>query len=170
MTQDRYRSELLDKLHDRKSFSCGVEALDRYFQEQAGQDYRRSVAVPFVLTDTSTGAVAGFYTLSAFSVIPKSLPAQLAARLPRYDALPAILLGRLAVDSRYRKQGLGKLLLLDAMARCLAISQEIGALAIEVHAKDEAARAFYLYHGFIPLADHEASPFIPMATVAKLGI
>jgi len=56
------------------------------------------------------------------------------------------------------------------MARCLAIRQEIGALAIVVHAKDQAARAFYRHHGFIPLADHEASLFIAMATLAKLGI
>ncbi len=62
------------------------------------------------------------------------------------------------------------MLLLDAMARCLAIRQEIGALAIVVHAKDQAARAFYRHHGFIPLADHEASLFIAMATLAKLGI
>ncbi len=169
MTQGRYRSELLIRLHDRKSVSCGVEALDQYFHQQAGQDYRRNV-VPYVLTDTSTGAVVGFYTLSALSILPKSLPAQLAAKLPRYDLLPVILLGRLAVDSRYGQRGLGKLLLLDALTRSFAVSRDVGALAVVVQAKDDAARAFYLHHGFIQLADQEHRLFIPLATVAKLGI
>jgi len=125
--EDRYRSEILGKHHDRKPFSCGVEALDRYLHQQAGQDQRRE-AVPYVLLDLGTGTVVGYYTLSALAIIPKSLPMELTARLPRYEALPAILSGRLAVDSRHSKRGLGKLFLLDALARCLAIRQDVGAL------------------------------------------
>ena len=170
MTQGRYRSELLSSLHKRKSFLCGVEALDRYIHQQAGQDYRRGLAVPYVLTEISTGALVGYYTLSALSILPASLPAERTERLPRYDALPAILLGRLAVDLRHRGQGVGQLLLLDALARSLAISQEIGALAVVVQAKDEAARAFYGRHGFLPFADHADRLYTLMATIAKLGL
>ncbi|MDP2660837.1 MAG: GNAT family N-acetyltransferase [Dehalococcoidia bacterium] len=170
MTTGRYRSELLSGLHNRKAFSCGVEALDRYLHQQARQDYRRGVAVPYVLTDISTGEMVGYYTLSALSVLPESLPAELTARLPRYDAFPAILLGRLAVDQRHRGQGVGQLLLFDALARSLAVSKEIGALAVVVQAKDEDAYAFYKRHGFLPFEDHEDRLYMLMATIATLGI
>ncbi|MDP2935479.1 MAG: GNAT family N-acetyltransferase [Dehalococcoidia bacterium] len=168
--EDRYRSEPLNRHHDRASFSCGVEVLDRYFQHQAGQDQRRGLAALYVLIDATTGALVGYHTLSTFSVFPKSLPAELTARLPRYETLPAILVGRLAVDRRYRGQGLGQLLLLDALARCLAISHDIGALVVVVEAKDDAARAFYEHHGFLPFADHEHRLYMPIATIAKLGL
>lgn len=170
MTEDRYRSEPLSRYHKRSSFSCGVEVLDRYFHQQAGQDQRRGVAVPYVLTDTTTGTLVGYYVLSTLSIFPKSLPPELTRRLPRYETLPAILVGRLAVDRRYRGQGLGQLLLLDALARCLAVSREIGALAVVVEAGDDAARAFYVHHGFLPFVDHEYRLYIMMATAAKLGI
>ncbi|MDP2663451.1 MAG: GNAT family N-acetyltransferase [Dehalococcoidia bacterium] len=92
------------------------------------------------------------------------------AKLPRYDALPAILAGRLAVNSRHSKQGVGKLLLLDALARCLPVGHEIGILAVVAQAKDDAARAIYGRHGFLPFADHADRLYIPLAAVAKLGI
>ncbi len=170
MIDGRFRSELLSVVHNRKGFSCGVESLDRYLHQQSGQDYRRGLAVRYILTDTSKGALVGYYTLSALSILPTSLPAELTERMRRYDALPAILLGRLAVDLRHRGQGVGQLLLLDALVRSLATSQEIGALAVVVQAKDEAARAFYERHGFLPFADHADRLYMLMATIARLGV
>lgn len=76
----------------------------------------------------------------------------------------------LAVDRRYRGQGVGQLLLLDALDRCLAVRHDIGALFVVVEAKDDAARAFYEHHGFLPFADHEHRLYIPIATIAKLGL
>lgn len=73
-----------------------MPSLDRYFKEQAGQDVRNRVAAVFVLEDG--GQVIGYYTLSATAIAPTALPETLRRRLPRYERLPAILLGRLAVD------------------------------------------------------------------------
>lgn len=170
MTGARYRSERLNKLHEKDSFSCGVTSLDRYLHQQAGQDQRRHVSVSYVLTEASTGALVGFYTLSACSIVPQNLPAELIEKLPRYDTLPAILVGRLAEDKRYQERGVGKLLLLDALARCLAVSHDVGALAVVVHAKNETARGFYVHQGFLQLADHENHLYLPMATAERLGI
>jgi GNAT superfamily N-acetyltransferase len=165
---DRYRFEPLDAHHNRADFSCGVEALDRYFRQQAGQDQRRRVAVPYVLVDPTTGAVVGYYTLSTLSILAESLPDEVTRRLPRYQALPAILIGRLALDQRYRGQGLGELLLMDALRCGLEISRQVGAMAVVVDAKDNAARAFYERYGFIRFLDHEYRLFLPMATVAQI--
>jgi len=168
VADDAYRFEQLGTHHRRADFSCGVEALDRYFRQQAGQDQRRGVAVPYVLADPATGAVVGYYTLSTLSILAESLPDELTRKLPRYQALPAVLIGRLAVDQRYRGRGLGELLLMDALHRGFDISRQVGAMAVVVDAKDDAARSFYERYGFRRFVDHEYRLFLPMATVARL--
>ena len=164
MLAGRFRVEALGDQHARSGFASGAEALDRYFRQQIGQDVRRRVAAAFVLIDTDENAVAGFYTLSATSILARDLPADLVKRLPRYPALPAFLIGRLAVDGRYRGQGLGGVLLIDALWRC-AGTVEIGAIGAVVDAKDDAARAFYERHGFLRLAPDSYRLILPMASI-----
>jgi GNAT superfamily N-acetyltransferase len=146
---------------DRSGFYSGVEALDRYLRQQAGQDKRRSVAVTHVLLD-SASQILGYYTLSALSLVPTRIPADLARRLPRYPSLPALLIGRLAVDDRRRGQGLGRLLVADALRRCASIAREAGCIGVVVDAKDDTATAFYEHFGFIRLPDAERRLFLPM--------
>jgi len=170
MRDPQFALELLGAQHPRASFSSGVAALDRYFREQAGQDMRRRAAVVYVLVERETGMPAGYYTLGATGVDVATFPADLARRLPRYPRLPATLIGRLAVDQRYRGQGLGKGLLLDALARSYHLSHQLGALAVVVDAKDEAARRFYEHFGFRRLVDEPNRLFLAMATIAELDL
>jgi GNAT superfamily N-acetyltransferase len=170
MRDPRFALEPLGRRHPRAAFSCGVEPLDRYFREQAGQDMRRRAAVVYVLVERDTGMIAGFYTLSAAGIDVSAFPAELARQLPRYPRLPAILLGRLALDRRFRGQGLGCGLLLDALARAYHLSRQIGALAVIVDAKDDEARRFYERFGFQRLADDERRLFLEMATIAGLDL
>lgn len=165
---DQFRIEPLGPSHDRGAFACGNEALDRYLHAQAGQDARRKVAAVFVLHDTEANLVAGYYTLSATSVDPTDLPAELVKKLPRYPVLPAVLLGRLAVDARYRGRRFGELLLLDALRRAEAHSAEVAAMAVVVDAIDDAARGFYERYGFVRFEDEPYRLFLPMATIARL--
>jgi GNAT superfamily N-acetyltransferase len=160
--------EPLGPPHDRAAFSCGVEALDRYLRQQASQDARNRVAAPFALRAADSSQIIGYYTLSAFWIELAELPPELAKRLPRYPRLPAVLLGRLAVDQRFAGQGWGKVLLLDALRRSLEQSRQIAAMAVVVDAKDEAARAFYERYGFQRLADHPNRLFLPMRTIEQL--
>lgn len=99
---------------------------------------------------------------------PTDLPAALHRKLPRYDALPAVLLGRLAVDGRYRGRGFGKLLLIDGLRRAYAHSGEVAAMAVIVDGIDDAARLFYEHYGFERFADDPDRLFLPMTTIAKL--
>lgn len=158
----------LDDSHDRRSFHCGVEPLDRYLHLQAGQDRRRRVAACFVLHDPARSRIAGYYTLSAFSVIGESLPDALQRRLPKYGQIPCTLLGRLAVDTDYRGSGVGRHLLLDALQRALLHSGEVASWAVIVDAKDESAERFYSHYGFMALPQTEQRLFLPMATIAAL--
>jgi GNAT superfamily N-acetyltransferase len=165
--ETRYRIESLSVKHDRAAFSCGVEALDRYLQKQAGQDVSRRVAAVFVIAPDGT-TIAGFYTLSAHLVNLADLPENVAKKLPRYPNVPAALLGRLAVSEIFRGQGIGELLLLDALQRSLGNTREVASAVVVVDAKDERAREFYLRHDFIPPPTQPHRLFYPMKTIEKL--
>lgn len=155
----------LDEERDRTTFTSGVEPLDRYFRQQAGQDQRRRVAVCYVLIDPREDRVAGFYTLSAYAVVAEGLPPEHRKRLPKYGLIPCTLLGRLAVDRRYRGRGVGSHLLIDALNRSLKQSGHIASWGVVADAKDNAAGAFYQRHGFIVIPATPDRLFIPMRTV-----
>ena len=160
--------EPLARHHDRGSFSCGEPALDVYLRRQARQDMKRRIATVFVLVGERPEAVAGYYTLSAHAIDARALPDSVRRKLPYYPDIPAILLGRLARDLRYRGQGIGEHLLLDALARAAASSQSVGAFAIVVDAKNDRARSFYEAFGFQPISDRPSRLFLPLQRVARL--
>ena len=123
--------ETLGQQHDRSTFRCGSDALDRYLRQQASQEQRRGFATVHVLVDRSNNnAVCGFYTLSATSLLAAELPVELARKLPRYRNVPAILLGRLAVHLDWQDRRLGRLLLTDALLRCATLTDIAAAFLV----------------------------------------
>jgi GNAT superfamily N-acetyltransferase len=165
MSATKFRVAPLDAAHDRTAFSSGSEPLDRYFQQQVTQDVRRRVTACFVAL-TSEQRIAGYYTLAAASILLNDLPSSIGKKLPRYPLVPAVRMGRLAVDQNFKKLGLGGALLADAMSR--AAHAEIAAYAMVVDAKDKKAAAFYQHHGFIPLPNSPLTLFLPLATAAAI--
>jgi len=143
-----------------------VSALDRYVREQASQDVRRRVANCYVAIESETGAIAGYYTLAASSIGVADLPITETRRLPRYPVLPAVLIGRLAVDTRYRGRQLGVTLVVDAARR--TARAELAAFTLLVDAKDDSAAAFYSKLGFLPLESRPLTLFLPVVTALKL--
>ncbi|HEY8598895.1 MAG TPA: GNAT family N-acetyltransferase [Thermomicrobiales bacterium] len=165
----RFVLELLNDNHDRTAFSCGSERLDRYFRQQAGQEQRRGVATIYVALDTThENAVVGFYTLSATAVKASTLPPDAIRKLPRYPMLPAVLLGRLARDERWRSQRIGSLLMVDAFDRIMAISAQLGAVFMVVKAKDDAARDFYERFAFQLFPNADDTLYLPLATIREM--
>ncbi|MEQ1672588.1 MAG: GNAT family N-acetyltransferase [Hyphomicrobium sp.] len=160
-----FRIEALSASHNRAVFDCGVDALDRYFKEQAAQDVRRRIATCFAAVEIATGTIAGYYTLAATGVALDSLAPVLAKKLPRYPVVPSALIGRLAITSTAQRQGLGAALLADAIARIIA--SDIGIFAILVDAKNEQAKTFYKHHGFEALPEHPMRLCLPAATAMK---
>ncbi|MCE3602726.1 GNAT family N-acetyltransferase [Massilia sp. P8910] len=158
-----FRIAQLDTAHDRTTFSCDREPLDRYLKQQVSQDVKRRVAACFVaLADGQR--IAGYYTLASGGLLLADLPDNVSKKLPRYPTVPVVRMGRLAVDKVFAGQGLGGALLADALDR--AVSSEIAAFAMIVDAKDEEAAAFYLRHGFIALPESPLVLFLPLSTVA----
>jgi ribosomal protein S18 acetylase RimI-like enzyme len=151
--------------HDRDSFYCGEEALDRYFKTQASQDIRRRIANCFVATESATGLVAAYYTIAAASVPLVDLPGEETKHLPRYPTLPAVRIGRLAVDKRFQGRGWGGTLLMDATRRTLQAPPAVYSLLVD--AKNDQAVAFYRHHGFQQLVGQPRTLFLPLATAQK---
>ena len=161
-------TELLDTKHRKKEFLCGKDMLDRYFQEQANQDVKKKLSTCFVKEDSTTGLVAGYYTLSNSSISKDLIPFDIQKRLPpSYASIPVTLLGRLAVDTRFHGKGLGKFLLLDALYRSYDLSTKIGSFAVVVDPLDSEAESFYTKYGFIKLPD-SGKMFLTMKTIEQL--
>ena len=154
----------MNRAHDRAGFACEHPSLVEYIQKFAGQNERGDLAACYVAVG-ETGKVMGYYTLSAHAVMREDLSDDEAKGLPRYDRIPAFLIGRLARDVSARGQGLGELLMMDAFAR-LARVEAAGRMVI-VDPIDDAARAFYERFGFAPLGRATARLYLPMKTVRK---
>lgn len=143
----------LEKSDDRADFSSGATELDDWLRRFAWENQAANNATSYVTTDGSR--VVGYYAIAMAAYDLSDAPAALAKNRPRQ--IPCILLARLAVDRAWQGDGWGAELLRDALIRSVGLSESIGAAAVLVHCRDEAARDFYLRHG-----DFLASPVEPL--------
>jgi len=123
----------------RGSFDCGAKELDEWLQKYALQNQRTHSAVTYVACVGTV--VVGYYSIAAGSVAKRHAAPALAKGAP--TEIPCILFARLAVDKEYQGSGLGAGLLLDALRRAVLLSDSVGAMAVLIHARDNAAKAFY---------------------------
>jgi len=128
---------------------------------------KRNLAAVYVLTPNGK-TVAGYYTLSAYSVRLDQIPDEIARKLTKIPEIPSTLIGRLARHSAGVGQGLGEILLTDALKRSLANSKHVASWAVIVDAKDANAIAFYKKYGFIEIPAAPNRLFLPMTTIVKL--
>ena len=159
----RFSLKLLES-EDRSDFSCGSKQLDEYFKQRASQDMRRRATGCYITIEKTTGLIAGFYTISAAHTELKALPESWKKQLPKYPRVPTVLVGRLAVDERFRGLKIGSALILDAAARAMRSELIVSLMAVE--AKDDAAAQFYLHHGFKRDPNNLDYLFAPVKTLA----
>lgn len=167
MSDNLFRVVPLDHSRDRSRFDSGFEPLDRYFKERVTQDIKRKVTACFVAL-SADDRIVGYYTLASASIFVGDLPAELSRKLPRYPSIPAVRMGRLAVDRALTGRGLGAALLADALMR--VVRSEIAAYALVVDAKDERAASFYRHHGFLETTTKPLTLFLPLATAPIPGL
>ena len=159
---------LLDELARRDSFDCGVPSLDDWLKHQAGQAQRKRLASVWIATATEDPSrVLGFYSLAPWQITFQDCPPALRKRLPRYP-IHGTLIARLAVASSEQGQGLGSVLLVDALRRIWKASESVPVQAAIVHALDDGAAEFYRLHGFLAFPENPRNRFLPMKTVADL--
>lgn len=159
----------LSKKHKRTDFSCGNVELDSYIRSQARQDSNKYCACPFVMIDrkSDSAAIIGYYTLSAATIILSDLPAEFIKKLARYPAVPATLLGRLAVTQQYQGRKMGSVLLMNALHRALESSRQVASTAVIVDAIDDTAVEFYKRFDFEPFLNNALRLYKPMIDISK---
>jgi ribosomal protein S18 acetylase RimI-like enzyme len=156
----------LSRAHERTGFDCGDPALGAFLARYARQNQDRGISRTYVATRPGEARVVGYLTLSTGAVEVRDIPEAERRRLPRHP-VPVVHLGRLAVDRSVAGQGLGERLLVEALRIALRASESVGAFAVEVVAKNEAARAFYAKYGFVPLDDDRLHLYLPMGTIRR---
>ncbi|MFO0967147.1 MAG: GNAT family N-acetyltransferase [Gemmataceae bacterium] len=153
-----------EKRHVRDAFTCGEPSLDRFLHQFVKQYDKRRLGKTFVATKSGANDVLAYYTLAAGSLAYAGFPASVAKKLPKHP-VPVILLGRLAVDTSVRGEGLGTKLLMDAAWRVCDLAKSLGVYALKVEAIDAGAKTFYERFGFVPLEDNPLHLFLPVATI-----
>lgn len=149
--------------HDRGSFHCGVEALDTYLRQQAGQHQREGIATTHVLIDdTAPSSILGYVSLAAAQLHLQDLQLGDRKRLPAYP-VPATRVGRLAVSSQHQGEGYGRLLLGHAVNSSLGLREQLGVRVLVVDAKDEQAAMFYKAFGFQPTTATALTLYLPLS-------
>jgi ribosomal protein S18 acetylase RimI-like enzyme len=159
--------EPLDKFHNREEFDCSSDALNQFLRQTARQHIQKGISRTFVLIDSeSPQTIIGFFTLTLCEVRIEKLPPALAKKYP--SKVPGVKLARLAVDKKWQRQGIGEILLVEAMQRALLVADTAGGIGLFVDAKDEAAQSYYARYSFVSLEDNLLEMFLPLSTLRSL--
>ena len=159
--------ERLDKtVHNRMSFDCGEPSLNDYLKFTARQHMDKGYAQVWVaVPEPGSPQIIGYYTLSMTSLMPSEMPGKASI-----NKIPAILLGRLAVDENYKCQYIGARLLMHAQRSALLLSGHVGVHALVVDALNEEAASFYMKYDFIPLTTGTTHLFKSIKDIACMGL
>ena len=161
--------EPLNKSHDRERFDCGAAALNLFLRATARQHIQKGISRTFVLSDRDCPQnIIGFFTLTLCEVRSEKLPSSLAKKYP--PQIPGVKLARLAVDLQWQRQGIGEILMVEAMQRALLVADTAGGIGLFVDAKDESAQSYYARYGFIALEDNPLEMFLPLSLLRTLNL
>lgn len=153
--------------HERGEFCSGKAPLDTFLHQLVSQYEKRRIGRTYVAVRAGENRVYGYYTLASSAIPFASLPkGKQTKKLPNHP-VPAVLLGRLAVDQSTQGQGLGKDLLIHALEQSVRISEKLGVFAVTVDALDEEAKKFYEHFGFTQFLDQPMRLFLPISTIAE---
>jgi len=160
------RSVILDPtVHNTEEFDCGNESLNKWLSESAS--HARSMGTANTYVFSRGGHVIAYYTLSAHRIQSVELPPSLVHGSPK--AIPAYLIGKLAVTLSEQGKFIGQSILTDAFLRaCRAAESGPGARLIAVDAIDDKAIAFYRREHFHSSPLHPQQMYIKMSTVRKI--
>lgn len=156
----------LEKDDNLAAFDCGKPPLDEFLKQRALKNEGKASRT-YVLdaqTGEDAGRVVAYYTLAAGAISHDDAPGWAKRNMP--DPLPAIVLGRLAVDRKHQGKSIGAHLLREAIQRSLEASTQIGARVLIVHAIDDESISFYVAFGFRRFPTDSRTLFLPMETFA----
>jgi GNAT superfamily N-acetyltransferase len=153
--------------HDLEDFQSGEEALDSWLRDRALDNMATGASRIYVICPSSSLKVIGYYAICMGQILNQDVTGSMRRNMPRQ--IPAVILGRLAIDKKWQGEGLGKALLNDAVQRSARAAQEVSARLLIVHAISAQAETFYLHHGFIRLPIETPTYAIDLIKFARLS-
>lgn len=160
----------LSRIHDRAAFDCGVPALNDFLRRVARQHQDKGVSRTTIRIDPEIAPatrIIGYFTLSACESPTSRLPVNIAKGYPL--VIPAVRLGRLAIDREFHGLGWGGLLLAEAIRRVANLMDQIGIAAMLVDAKDDAAADFYRRFGFVSFPTEPHQLILPFESLRQMS-
>jgi GNAT superfamily N-acetyltransferase len=158
---------LLTKTHDGSAFDSGEPVLDDWLRHRAWDNLQLAASRTYVVCPTDSHAVIGYFALSMGQILAQQATGSMRRNMPK--SIPAVMLGRLAIDRVWQGKGLGRVLLADAVRRASLASSEVSARLVIVHAISPAAETFYLHHGFTRLPVETPTLALDLVKLRKLG-
>jgi GNAT superfamily N-acetyltransferase len=161
-----FRLEQLHREHPRRQFQCGVQPVDQWLATKALQQQTKHLSVTKALIDEA-GTIAGYYTLATGQIDFSELPCDEAKHLPR-RVLPVAVLAWLGVDSKHQGQGLGRLLLAQALRDCSDAGKTFPFIAVILDCLNDSAKTFYQHWDFAELPGHPYRLFLSVKSLEAM--
>lgn len=158
---------LLTEAHDTASFDCGEAVLEDWLRNRAWRNLQLAASRTYVICPMGSNKIIGYFALSMGQILAQEVHGSMRRNMPKH--VPAVTLGRLAIDRAWQGKGLGRALLADAVRRSLRAGAEVSARLVIVHAISPAAEAFYLHHGFTRLPVAAPTLALDLLKLQKLG-
>ena len=158
---------LLNEGHDGSEFESGELVLDDWLRQRAWHNLQNAASRTYVVCQAGSNRIVGYVALSMGHILATDVTAAMRRNMPKH--IPAVTLGRLAIDRAWQGKGLGQALLADAVKRVQRAASEVSARLILVHAISPAAEAFYRHHGFTRLPVETPILALDLVKLQKLG-
>ena len=152
--------------HETEDFHSGEEALDTWLRKRALANMEASASRTYVICPSGSHKVIGYYAICMGQIFSQEAVGSMRRNMPRQ--IPAVILGRLAIDKKWQDQGLGKALLQDAVQRSARAAKEVSARLLIAHAISPEAEVFYLHYGFTRLPTETPTYALDLIKFAKL--
>ncbi len=159
---------LLTEAHDSTGFACGESVLDDWLRHRAWDNMQVAASRTYVVCRSGSNRISGYFALSMGQILATDVIGSMRRNMPRH--IPAVVLGRLAIDRISQGQGLGRALLAEVLRRSVLASAEVSARLVIVHAISAEAEAFYLHHGFTRLPGENPTLAVDLVKYQKIGL
>ena len=158
---------LLTEAHDHSGFDSGEPVLDEWLRRRAWSNQQTAASRTYVVCPVGSHRIVGYFALSMGQILAQDVTGAMRRNMP--NAIPAVMLGRLAIDRGWQGRGLGRAMLADVVRRSLRASSEVSARLVIVHAISPAAEAFYLHHGFTRLPVEAPTLALDLVKLQKIA-
>lgn len=135
------RKDLLENTN----FDCGEQSLNDWLCLRSYKNELKGASRTYLVL-TEKKEIAAYCCLSSYSIFHSETKSSIKRNMP--NPIPAIMLGRLAVDNKFKGQGLGKSLLKFVIAKAQRASLIHGVVGVISQPLSDNVRDFYIGYGF----------------------